>query len=72
MMLSNEIMNGIICSLESYIKGSDRFYGTQHSMISLSIHWFVVELCTDPQVIIYHYYFLLVNLFDLIDLYWNA
>ena len=39
-------------------------------------HWVyidvVVELCTDPQVIIYQYYFLLVNLFDLIDLYWNA
>ena len=24
----------------SYIKGSDRFHGTQHSMVSLSIHQF--------------------------------
>ena len=40
MMLSDDIMNGIIHSLESYIKGSDRFYGTQHSMISLSIYRF--------------------------------
>ena len=39
-------------------------------------HWvcidLVVELCTDPQVIIYYYYRLLVNLFDLIDLYWKC
>ena len=66
--LFNDIMDDIICSLRSYIKGSDRFYGTQHSMISLSIHQLVVELCTDPQVIIY-YYPLLLNLFDLINLY---
>ena len=40
MTLSNDITNGIICPLESYIKGSNRFYGTQHSMISQSIHRF--------------------------------
>ena len=40
MMLSSNIMSGIMHSLKSYIKGSDKFYGTQHSMISLGIHWF--------------------------------
>ena len=40
MTLFNDIMNGIIHSLKSYIRGSGRFYGTQHSMISLSIHQF--------------------------------
>ena len=37
-------------------------------MISMSIHQFGSGLCIDPLVIIY-YYHLLVNLFDLIDLY---
>ena len=36
----NDIMDDVICSLKSYIRGSDRFHGTQHSMISLSIHQF--------------------------------
>ena len=64
-------MDDVIHSLKSYIyiRGSDRFHGTQHSMISLSIHRFGSGLCTDPQLIIYNYYHLLVNLFDLIDLY---
>ena len=34
----NGIMDDVIHSLKSYIRGSDRFHGTQHSMISLSIH----------------------------------
>ena len=36
----NDVMDDIICSLKSYIMGGVRFHGTQHSMISLSIHWF--------------------------------
>ena len=40
-------------------------------MVSMSIHRFGSGLCTDSQVIIY-YYHLLVNLFDLIDLYYSA
>ena len=39
-MLLNDVMNDVMHSLKSYIKGSDRFYGTQHSMISLSINQF--------------------------------
>ena len=64
----NDIMDDLICSLKSYIRGTNRFQGTQHSMISWSIHQFGSGLCTDPCVIIY-YCHLLVNLFDLIDLY---
>ena len=62
-------MDDIIHSFKSYIRGSDSFHGTQHSMISLSIHRFGSGVYTDPQVIFYYYYHLLVNLFDLIDLY---
>ena len=65
----NDIMDDVIHCLKSYIRGSNRFYGTQHSMISLSIHRFGSGLFTDPQVIIYYYYHLLVTLFDLINLY---
>ena len=54
--------------VKRYIKGNDKFHGTQHSMISLSIHRFGSGLCTDPRVIICYYY-LLVNLFDLINVY---
>ena len=64
----NDVMDDVKHSLKSYIRGSDRFNGTQHSMISLSIHQFGSGLCIDPQVIIY-YYHLLVNLFHLINLY---
>ena len=58
-----DVIDDIIHSLKSYIRGSTKFLGTQHSMISMSIHWFGSGLCTDPQVIIY-YYHLLVNLFN--------
>ena len=36
----NDVMDDVICSLKSYIRGSIRFHGTQHSMISLSTHQF--------------------------------
>ena len=62
-----DVINDIIHSLKSYIRGSNEFLGTQHSMISMSMHQFVSGLCTDPPVIIY-YYHLIVNLFDLINL----
>ena len=68
MLNLNDVMDDVIHSIKSYIKGSNRFHGTQHNMISLSIHQFGSGLCTDPQVIIY-YYHLLVNLFNLINLY---
>ena len=70
-MLFNDIMDDVIHSLKSYIKGSDRFYGTQQHDYTVVYIDLVVELCTDPKVIIY-YFPLLVNLFDLIHLYWNA
>ena len=38
--VTNDVMDDIICSLKSYIRGGIRFHGTQHSMISLSIHQF--------------------------------
>ena len=36
----SDIMDDVIRSLKSYIRGGIRFYGTQHSMISLSINRF--------------------------------
>ena len=42
-MLSNDIMSVVMHSLKSYINGSNRFYGTQHTMIYLSIHQFGSE-----------------------------
>ena len=51
--------------------GSAKFLGTQHNMVPMGIHQIGSGLCTDLQVIIY-YYHLLVNLFDLIDLWKNA
>ena len=36
----NDIMYDIILSLKSYIRGSIRFHGMQHNMISLSVHQF--------------------------------
>ena len=48
----NDIINDIIHSLKSYIRGSAKFLGTQHSMISMGMHQFGSGLCTDPQVII--------------------
>ena len=64
-------MDDVIHSLKSYIRGSIKFNGTQHSMISVSIHQFGSGLCIVPWVIIY-YYHLLVKLFDLIYLYESA
>ena len=58
----NDIINDVIHSLKSYIKGSAEFFGTQ-----MSTHWFVSGLCTNPQVIVYYYY-LLLNLFNLLNL----
>ena len=65
-----DIIDDIIHSLKSYIKGSAEFFGTQHSLISMSIHQFFSGLCTNPQVNV-HYYYLLLNLFDLLyNAYW--
>ena len=44
------IIDDVISTLKSYISRSAEFYDTQHSYISVSIHWFVSGLCTDPQV----------------------
>ena len=45
----DDIIDDVIHSLKSYINGHAEFFGTQHSLISMSIHWFVRGLCTDPQ-----------------------
>ena len=68
--VNDDIIVDIIHSLKSYIRGCAEFISTQHSLISMSIHWFVSGLCTDPQVTVYYvyYYYLLMNLFDLFDL----
>ena len=63
--INDDVVGDVICSLKSYIRGSAEFFGTQHSLISMSIHQFVSGVCTDLQVNVYYYY-LLLNLFDLL------